>query len=377
MHDSQKKGSTLRHNLFPLNLAQFLGLITLDALLRFVIDNKLHPKQYHPQMISPQDTASMNAISHFLYIDPQEYSVACLFYWRIVANCLKQLDVDQRELLKTSPDTFLQSHRLFKTVSVFLPDSHFHLDKLMESGIRYDEVNRYPFSIANYCFISNWPSFAFLDKLVLLKPPIFCSFGIHPLTVKSTQLNYFELSRLLRHRLCVGIGEFGFDLSNNHGVSSKSCQVEAVKEILNIAKTVDKTLVIHCRDKFCETEAFHLLLSLFKSSGIDNFKRIHFHCFLYTDVERKMWVDCCPNTIFGITKKSVSKHHLKNTLDLHLFSMVIESDAPYISKSSDDLREILSNLTYKLNCKKIDITAECLKEIICNTTRRLYSISSI
>lgn len=126
----------------------------------------------------------------------------------------------------------------------------------------------------------------------------------------------------------VGIGEFGLDYYrlppelDERVVKAK--QQEVVIEHLLLARSVDKPVMIHCRD------AYPQLAALLRENKYEGAGEIH--CFTGTWVEAKPFLDMgfyiALNGIITFDKTGRSEEVVKN---LPLEYMILETDAPYLT----------------------------------------------
>lgn len=80
-------------------------------------------------------------------------------------------------------------------------------------------------------------------------PQIFSVVGVHPHDVaKMADDDLSSLEELARGEKVVGIGEVGLDYYYEH--SPKETQQRRLRDLIRVAKKIQKPLVIHCRDAF-------------------------------------------------------------------------------------------------------------------------------
>ena len=74
---------------------------------------------------------------------------------------------------------------------------------------------------------------------------IFATAGYHPHESKEAPLNYLdEIEKLFKSKNVVAVGEIGLDYYYNH--SDKETQNKVFIEQLQLAKNINKPVVIHC-----------------------------------------------------------------------------------------------------------------------------------
>jgi TatD DNase family protein len=101
-------------------------------------------------------------------------------------------------------------------------------------------------------------------------PSVWAVVGIHPHNaIEATDAVFERLTHLALHPRVVGIGETGLDYYRDH--SPHEQQHIAFRTHIDIARTLDKTLVIHCRDAHAD------VLDILTSSALPD--RVVFHCF--------------------------------------------------------------------------------------------------
>ena len=125
----------------------------------------------------------------------------------------------------------------------------------------------------------------------------------------------------------VGIGEFGLDYfrlpegADHEAIKKK--QIEVTMQHLDLAKAVDKPVMIHCRDAY--DELYEILRAHYDGPG-------EIHCFTGTWQQAKKFVDMgfyiALNGIITFDKTGRSEDVVKN---LPLENTILETDAPYLT----------------------------------------------
>ena len=101
-------------------------------------------------------------------------------------------------------------------------------------------------------------------------PNVWAVVGIHPHNaIEATDAVIGRLAQLASHPRVVGIGETGLDYFRDH--SPRAQQRAAFRAHIDLAKQLDKALVIHCRDAHAD------VLELLEAEGAP--ERVVFHCF--------------------------------------------------------------------------------------------------
>jgi TatD DNase family protein len=101
-------------------------------------------------------------------------------------------------------------------------------------------------------------------------PNVWAVVGIHPHNaIEATDAVVGRLAQLASHPRVVGIGETGLDYYRDH--SPRAQQRAAFRAHIDLAKQLDKALVIHCRDAHAD------VLEVLDAEGAPG--RVVFHCF--------------------------------------------------------------------------------------------------
>jgi TatD DNase family protein len=149
-------------------------------------------------------------------------------------------------------------------------DTHCHLDSL--SG----DLEPYLVRAAEAgveCMITigtDLRSSAAAIELAESHPRVWAAVGVHPHDAESFDASAGEaIERMAGHPRVVAVGEVGMDFFRNY--ASREAQERAFRAQIDIAKRVDKPMVMHIRD------AFEQVLALLKHAGPP--ERLVFHCF--------------------------------------------------------------------------------------------------
>ncbi|MEM7494952.1 MAG: TatD family hydrolase [Myxococcota bacterium] len=148
--------------------------------------------------------------------------------------------------------------------------------------------------------------------------------GIHPTeTAKAPQDGIEQLRQLAQHPKCVAIGECGMDFY--HTDSEPSTQRAWFADQIELAKVLDKPLVVHVRD------AWDDCLSLLDQKQSDTLRGI-IHCFTGT------WEHACKAMELGfwISLSGIVTFHNARQLQevaarLPLERILLETDCPYLA----------------------------------------------
>ncbi len=103
---------------------------------------------------------------------------------------------------------------------------------------------------------------------------IYATAGVHPHDVKEINgTTYDDLRRLLAHPKMVAVGEIGLDFFKNY--SPQDLQREHLRRQMQLAKELDKPIIVHCRDA---KEDMIAIMSEFYPMN-DKARSGIFHCF--------------------------------------------------------------------------------------------------
>jgi TatD DNase family protein len=155
------------------------------------------------------------------------------------------------------------------------------------------------------------------------EPDVWAVVGIHPHNaIEATPTVLDRLRRLAGHPSVVGIGETGLDYYRDH--SPRAQQHLAFRAQIRLAKVLDKTLVIHCRE--AHEDVFDTLLD----EGAP--ERVVFHCFsgdadFATRCAEQGWFLSFSGTVTFTNAPDVRDAATKVPPEL----LLTETDAPYLS----------------------------------------------
>ncbi len=103
---------------------------------------------------------------------------------------------------------------------------------------------------------------------------IYATAGIHPHDVKSIiGSTYADLKQLLAHPKMVALGEIGLDYFKNY--SPQDLQREHLRKQLELARELDKPIIVHCRD--ANQDMASILSEFYRKN--DKARSGIFHCF--------------------------------------------------------------------------------------------------
>jgi len=201
-----------------------------------------------------------------------------------------------------------------------LCDTHFHLSLSddIDEIIKRAEANNVKNFIVSCCDLQSIKEgLRIIDKY----PNIFLTIGIHPDEVenyKDEDILYLK-ELIISNSKIIGIGEIGLDYYHNK--DNKDRQIELFKKQLELAKELNKPVVIHSRDAFEDTynilKTYHL--------------RTTIHCFSGSLETAKLYIK--EGYLLGIGGVLTFKNSkLKDVIkSIPIENIVFETDSPYLS----------------------------------------------
>ncbi|KAF7249717.1 putative deoxyribonuclease TATDN2, partial [Varanus komodoensis] len=214
-------------------------------------------------------------------------------------------------------------------------DTHCHLDMLYSkmafrgtfSKFRKTYNGTFPEEfqgcIADFCDPRNLNNF--LWEELLKEDMVWGAFGCHPHFARYyTDLHERNLLQAMRHPKAVAFGEIGLDYSYKCSTEVPK-QQKVFERQLNLAVSLRKPLVIHCRD------ADDDLLQIMKKCVPKDYK-IHRHCFTGRYGVIEPLLEYFPNLTVGFTALLTypsANEARESVRKIPLNRIVVETDAPY------------------------------------------------
>ena len=151
-------------------------------------------------------------------------------------------------------------------------------------------------------------------------PQIFATAGFHPHESKDASLNYLmKLEKLFKSEKVIALGEIGLDYYYNH--SDKKTQNKVFIEQLELAKSLDKPVVIHCRD--AEEDIIKCLKEVKNNFGV-------VHCFSGTEKFANELFKL--DFLISFTGMITFKNDLPKLIrKFPLEKIMLETDSPYLT----------------------------------------------
>lgn len=221
--------------------------------------------------------------------------------------------------------------------SMFI-DTHCHLEYIFEknrhTGSFSEFKQRFPFPanfegcITTFCDPAAFSSFG-TWRDVLSEEGVWGTFGCHPHNAKYYNDDLeAKIIQCLEHPKAVALGEVGLDYSSHSG-SPPEIQKEVFTKQATWAVTLEKPLVVHCRDAEADT------LQILQTCVPQDWK-IHLHCYTGSSEFATRFRKEFPNLFIGMTAvvtfaKATNIHEL--AFDVPLDKLLLETDAPYFVPS--------------------------------------------
>ncbi|MBN1622507.1 MAG: TatD family hydrolase [Endomicrobiales bacterium] len=163
-------------------------------------------------------------------------------------------------------------------------------------------------------------------KICELNPDIYCSLGIHPHDSKTATgdifRNLYELCKLPK---VVAVGETGLDFYYKH--SDENIQKKIFIEHIKLAATVNKPIVIHCRQAYKD-----LLEILNKEIQPDSRPKGVVHCFSGNTEDARKLIDLGFYIgIDGPVTYPNAKVLVQAVKEIPVEKILLETDSPYLT----------------------------------------------
>ena len=330
-------------------LAEALGCASYQSLLERVCQEGWYPRDARrPQKLSFQQKLFMwlwereakctPTPFHRMGITPPT-SVCCLLHHAVILCILPHVSAEVRDHLQRGDRSVGAGVRRPLQRITWTIDAHCHLDShdlQTYEGRRWDASLRFSHVVANFVFPFRWSRF----EDTIADPRVFATAGIHPTVLQDSVTippEYCrQLSSLLAHPRCVGLGEVGLDYVRGPAPSQRFNQQQHLKDPLGMA------VVLHCRGDGTYADALEILTARLPVDTC-----IQLHCFMGDMADRDAFLGRYPKTIFSFSAKCLTasdsiRSNLASVIrGLRLDQIVIESDYPYISRSPQaDFREL-------------------------------------
>jgi TatD DNase family protein len=151
---------------------------------------------------------------------------------------------------------------------------------------------------------------------------VYATVGLHPHDASQLDAEWDGLAKLASAERCVAIGEAGFDLHYEH--SPRDEQEVAFRRHIQLAKEVDRPLMIHSRNAWDDT--FRIL----DEEGVP--ERTIFHCFTGGPEEARLALDRdCYLSFSGIVSFKAADDVRAAAALAPADRVLVETDSPYLA----------------------------------------------
>ncbi len=206
---------------------------------------------------------------------------------------------------------------------------------------------------------------------------IYAAIGVHPDEVDTMkEADMEELSHMAKEDKVVAIGEIGLDYFRKEGNAYKSVQKEWFCRQLDLAKEIEKPVIIHSRDAAEDT--IQILRDFRKENPqIENPGVIH--CYSYSPELAKEYVAMGFYIgIGGVVTFKNAKKLVETVAQIPLERILVETDSPYLCPEPNrGKRNDSSQIRYVMN-RIADIRGIAPEEVEKQTemnARKMYRLS--
>jgi len=149
---------------------------------------------------------------------------------------------------------------------------------------------------------------------------IYATVSLHPIDVDDEEFNEQDFLKLARHPKVVAIGETGLDYYHK---SDQGKQKEVFKKLVGIAASLEKPIIIHCRE--AEADVLDILKNLVlpKGAGV-------IHCFGKDYQTAKKFIDL--GFIVSYTGNiTYNPQWIASIKEMPIEKIMIETDCPFLA----------------------------------------------
>lgn len=255
-------------------------------------------------------------------------------------------------------------------ISTSIVDSHCHLDRINLDKYNGDFdamlLNAQQAGVSHMlCVNVDMKTFPKVHSIALKYPHIFASVGIHPDENNPDNPTYDELLELAKKDKIVAIGETGLDYFHD---SEPLEQQERFRMHIEVAKAVNKPLIIHTRDAREDTICIMREAHAEKIGGV-------MHCFTEDlDMANKAMDLGFYISFSGIVTFKNAKDLQTLATQIPLDRLLIETDAPYLTP--DPYRGKPNEPAFvSLVAKKIaELRRITFEEVAAQTTKNFFQL---
>ena len=328
-----------------------LGCRDDEALLEYIREHRYYPTDASPFVLSMaqrvlfrlwerRNNLRITPLEEFSVQPPSTTSV--LLHPKVLACVIPHLNPQTIHSILTlnepASEDRLPRPRHVQTVV----DAHIHIDRWgtdfrRQLGDVEDCNLRYQYLICNYVFPNRWNQWDNLQP----GSDVYATFGIHPRICADESIT--EMIPELRWRLlsarCVALGEVGVDFHYRTSPRQRERQLIGLEAQIR-ARPTDMPIVLHCRGDGALEACLEVLSRRLRSDTV-----IQVHCFLGGPSEVERWTQVFPSCMFSFGHRSLTlrgeeaEHHRRAARGLRLDQILLESDAPYLSRSQQVIHE--------------------------------------
>lgn len=205
-----------------------------------------------------------------------------------------------------------------------LVDSHCHLDMIKDLPLEQVLNNAHAQGVSHFLCVSiDLDNFPIILEFAQTLDNIFVSAGVHPNSSSTIECDVHTLVTLADHPKVVAIGETGLDYFRSQG--DLTWQQDRFRTHIRAARTVQKPLIIHCRDAAQET------LHLLRQERAQEVGGI-MHCFVEDWETAQQAMDLGFYISFsGIVTFKNAQNLQKIAQQVPSERLLVETDAPYLA----------------------------------------------
>ncbi len=192
-----------------------------------------------------------------------------------------------------------------------------------------------------------------------------CSFGMYPVGNFGEDINA-EIKWIEEHADdCVAVGEIGLDYDGDERKAEAEKQKELFRKMLDLAKRIDKPVVIHSRK--AELDAIEILEEM-------KMKKVVMHCFCG---KKSLICRCIENGwSFSVPPVITRLEHFRMLVEMvPLGQLLTETDSPFLSPVVGERNESANvAVTIKIIAEIKGLSEGEVAEKICENAKRLFRL---
>jgi TatD DNase family protein len=273
-------------------------------------------------------------------------------------------------------------------------DSHTHLQFICFEDNREEIIKKT--LKRGVGFINSGTNKITSEKAVLIAnkhpfEPVYATVGLHPVhTYKTNYLDeneslenekvekfdYDFYKKLAQEKKVVGIGECGLDyfhIESENEDNIKENQKKIFKKQLELAKEINKPLVIHCRPSKYSVDAYKDIYEILKD---EEYNKIIFHFFAGNKEIAEKFIDLGYYFTFGGVVTLTSQYD-KIVKVIPNDKILLETDAPYITplKFKGEINQPINIIeTYNKISELIEVPLPDLEKQVIKNNEKIFNI---